>query len=77
MHKERENENEGDRQKMSKINVFPVRNIIADPYQMIPIKGQRWECPKYESLVKLCENVKKINCNILYDKFVCKNAVSK
>ena len=40
MHKERENENEGDRQKMLKINVFPVRNIIADPYQMIPIKGQ-------------------------------------
>ena len=43
---------------------------------MIPIKGQWWECPKYESLVKLFENVKTTNRNMLYDKFVCKNVVS-
>ena len=53
-----------------------MKNIIAGPLQMIPIKGQRWECLKYESLVKLFENVKKINRNILYNKFVCKNAIS-
>lgn len=35
---------------------------------MIPIKGQQWEFPKYESFVKLFENVKKVNCNILYVK---------
>lgn len=56
--KEKKKEKEIDK-KMSKINVFPVRNIIADHFQIIPIKGQRCECPKYESLVKLCENSRK------------------
>ena len=60
----------------SDIDVFPVKNNIVGPLQMIPIKGQRWEYPKYESLVKLVVNVQKISRNILYDKYVCKNAVS-
>ena len=55
-------------QRTSDIDVFSVKNIIAGPLWMIPIKGQQWEFPKHESFVKLFENVKKIHCNILYVK---------
>ena len=60
MHKEREKEREGDRQKKCpKLMSFQWGISLLTLFQIIPIKGQRFGCPKYESLVKLWENLRK------------------
>ena len=57
--------------KTKDVDVFPVKDVICGPVDMKPLKGGRWECQSYETVVKIFEEVKRFNREQLHNTFVC------
>ena len=57
--------------KRKDVDVFPVKDIICGPLQMNPLRGGRWQCPSYETVIGHFEEAKKLDRELLYNNFVC------
>ena len=55
------------------IETFPLKNIIAGPVKMMPLKGKRWLCSEYKLLYKHFDVVKKIDREPLFQNFISNN----